>query len=219
MKVETSYIFKGLTMKNTIKLPSPQTDLDFPLMRAIEQRRTKRKWLDEDVSLQDISNLLWVACGITYEATERAKSRRTAPSSCNSQEISVYVALPDGLYRYDETAHALVGVLDKNLLPHIGTQKMMQVAPLGLIYVSDYRKMTNPVYSDEQRKWYTSAADAAFMSENVYLYCTAANLNTAVLGLVDREGLHELMGLSEEEKVVYSQVVGRAINNLMNDKR
>ena len=200
-------------MKDIISLLPPQTDLDFPLMRAINQRRTKRRFAAEAVGEQDLSNLLWAACGITYEATERTKSRRTAPSSCNSQEISVYVALPEGLYRYNETAHQLVGVLDQDLRPHIGTQKMMQSAPLGLIYVSDYRKMTNPVYSDEQRKWYTSAADAAFMSQNVYLYCTAAKLSTAVLGLVDREGLHKLMRLSEHEKVVYTQVIGKPVDS------
>ena len=142
-------------MIKTIKLPLPQIDLDFPLMRAIKERRTKRRFSDAAISEQDLSNLLWAACGITYEATKTGKSRRAAPSSCNSQEITVYVARPDGLYRYDETTHVLIGVLDKNLLPHIGTQKMMQAAPLGLIYVSDYRKMTNPVYTDEHRKWYT----------------------------------------------------------------
>jgi SagB-type dehydrogenase family enzyme len=199
-------------MKKIITLPAPQKDLDFPLMKAIEQRRTKRKWQDADVSMQDVANILWVACGITYEATERAKSRRTAPSSCNSQEISVYVAMSCGLYLYDETAHQLVKVMDKDIRMHIGTQKMMQSAPLGLIYVSDYRKLNNPVYTDDARRWYTSAADAAFMSENIYLYCTAANLSTAVLGLVDREKLHEIMGLSEHEKVVYSQVVGNSID-------
>jgi hypothetical protein len=49
------------------------------------------------------------------------------------------------------------------------------------------------------------------MSENVYLYCAAAGLNTAVLGLVDREKLHDFMGLDEREKVVYSQVIGRSV--------
>jgi SagB-type dehydrogenase family enzyme len=180
-------------------------------MKAINQRRTKRRFAAEAVGEQDLSNLLWAACGITCEATKRAKSKRAAPSSCNSQEITGYVALPEGLYRYDENEHALVGVLEKNLLPHIGTQKMMQAAPLGLIYVSDYRKLTNPVFNNDDRRWYTSAADAAFMSENVYLYCAAAGLNTAVLGLVDREALHELMGLDEREKVVYSQVIGRSV--------
>jgi SagB-type dehydrogenase family enzyme len=194
-----------------IKLPSPQTNLPFPLMKAIKERRTKRRFAAEAVGEQDLSNLLWAACGITCEATKRAKSKRAAPSSCNSQEITVYVALSEGLYRYDENEHALIGVLDKNLLPNIGTQSMMQAAPLGLIYVSDYRKMTAPVYTNDDRRWYTSAADAAFMSENVYLYCPAAGLNTAVLGLVDREKLHDFMGLDEREKVVYSQVIGRSV--------
>ena len=200
-------------MKNIIPLPSPQTDLDFPLMKAIKLRRTKRTWQDIELSEQEMSNILWSACGITYEATTNSKSRRTAPSSCNSQEIQVYVALRKGLYLYDETAHQLVKVLDDDIRQHIGTQKMMQNAPLGLIYASDYRRMTNPVYSDDARKWYTSAADAAFMSENVYLYCAAANLSTAVLGLVDRDKLHDIMGLGDREKVVYTQVVGRSINS------
>lgn len=203
--------YKDPFMKKTIPLPPPQTDLDFPLMRAIAQRRTKRRFADEAIAEQDLSNLLWAACGITCPPIKHAKSKRTAPSSCNSQEITVYVAQPDGLYCYDEHAHALAGVLEKNLLPNIGTQKMMHAAPLGLIYVSDYRRMSNPVYTDDQRKWYTSAADAAFMSENVYLYCAAAGLSTAVLGLVNREVLHELMGLSEHEKVVYSQVIGKSL--------
>lgn len=196
-----------------IKLPAPQTDLDFPLMKAIELRRTKRKWLDEDVSLQDMSNILWVACGITCEATKNAKSRRAAPSACNSQEIRVYVALKSGLYLYDETDHQLMKVLEDDIRQYIGTQKMMQHAPLGLIYVADYTKMSAPTFKSHEKRWFTTFADTGFMSENVYLYCTIANLSTAVLGLIDRDKLHDLMGLAKHEKVVYTQVVGRSIDN------
>jgi len=59
-----------------IKLPSPQIELPFPLMKAINQRRTKRRFAAEAVGEQDLSNLLWAACGITCEATKRAKSKR-----------------------------------------------------------------------------------------------------------------------------------------------
>ena len=31
-------------MDKIVKLPEPQTDLDFPLMKALENRRTVRKW-------------------------------------------------------------------------------------------------------------------------------------------------------------------------------
>ena len=52
-------------MANTIKLPMPQKDLAFPLMKALERRRSIRKWTDEPLLEQELSNLLWAACGIT----------------------------------------------------------------------------------------------------------------------------------------------------------
>ena len=88
---------------------------------------------------------------------------------------------------------------------------MMHPAPVGLIYVSDFSRLKKYLAKDEQRKWIVSGTDAAFISQNVYLYCTAARLSTVVLGLVDREHLHKLMCLQEYENVVYTQVVGRAI--------
>lgn len=194
-----------------IKLPKPQKDLDFPLMKAIELRRTKRKWKDENLSEQEISNLLWVACGVTQEETKYRKSKRTVPSGCDSKEIKVYIALQDGLFLYDENNHQLVKVLSEDIREDIGTQKMMHSAPVGLIYVSDYSRMKSLVFKNDERKLYTSATDAGFVSQNVYLYCAAANLCTVVLGLVDREKLHKIIGLNEHEKVVYTQVVGRAV--------
>ena len=58
-------------MENRTKLPTPQKDLDFPLMKALENRRSIRKWKDSSLSNQDLSNLLWAACGITKEETKR----------------------------------------------------------------------------------------------------------------------------------------------------
>lgn len=198
-------------MVHDIQLPEPQKELDFPLMRALQERRTKRKWSDEPFSEQELSNLLWAACGITQEGSKRSKSKRTAPSASNSQEISVYVALAEGLYRYDEVNHALVLIRAEDLRAQIGTQKMMRSAQVGLIYVSDYSKMKAYLAKDEHRQYFVSGTDTGFISQNVYLYCAAANLSTVVLGLVDRDRLHELMGLAEQEKVIFTQVVGRAV--------
>lgn len=200
-------------MTDVIKLPEPQKDLGFPLMRAIEMRRTKRKWQNSNLSDQEISDLLWVACGITHEETKRTKSRRTVPSACNSQEIKIYIALHSGVFLYDEKKHQLVKVLSEDIRKNIGTQKMMHSAPVGLIYVSDYSKMKTLLFKDDNRKWFTSTADTGFVSQNVYLYCAAANLNTAILGLVDRDKLHKIMNLNDNEKIVYTQVVGKSPDN------
>ncbi|MBN1682917.1 nitroreductase family protein [Candidatus Bathyarchaeota archaeon] len=195
-----------------IKLLKPQKELDFPLMKALEIRRSKRKWKEEPLSEQDLSNLLWAACGITKEETKRSKSKRTSPSACNSQAIKIYTTTKDGLFLYDEKNHQLVQIFSKDIRDKIGTQKMMHSAPLGLIYVSDYSKMKNFLFKNDEIKWFFSGTDAAFISQNVYLYCTAAKLSTVILGLVNRNELHEVMNLKEQEKIVFTQVVGNPID-------
>ena len=199
-------------MTNTVKLPAPQKDLDFPLMKALEKRRSIRKWKNEPLSDQELSNILWAACGTTKNETKWNKSKRTAPSACNSQEIRIYVAMKKGLFLYDEQYHQLIQVSSKDIRENIGTQKMMHSAPVGLVYVSDYSKMTSFFFRDDDQRWFFSGTDAGFVSQNVYLYCVAAQLSTVVLGLVNREKLHAVMGLKEHEKVVYTQVVGKSMD-------
>jgi SagB-type dehydrogenase family enzyme len=197
---------------NAIKLPLPQKDLDFPLMKALEKRRTIRKWKDDSLSDQELSNLLWAACGITKEETNKSKSRRTAPSASNSQAIKIYVALKKGLFLYDDKNHKLIQILTKDIRENIGTQKMMRSAPVGLIYVSDYSKMKTYLSKDDNRKWFVSGTETGFISQNVYLYCAATKLNTVILGLINRDKLHEIMGLKEHERVVYTQAVGKSLD-------
>jgi SagB-type dehydrogenase family enzyme len=198
-------------MANAIKLPPPQKNLDFPLMKALEKRRSTRKWKKTPLSKQELSNLLWAACGITKEETNKSKSKRTAPSAHNWQEIKVYVAMKRGLFLYDEKGHQLIQILSKDIREDIGTQKMMRSAPVGLIYVSDYSKLSSH-FAKKDEWWFLTGTDAGFVSQNVYLYCAAAQLGTVVLGLVNRDKLHKIMGLKECEKVVYTQVVGKAFN-------
>lgn len=194
--------------KKQILLPKPQIDLDYSLMNAIFLRRTIRRFEDKEVSIDHISNILWVCCGITKDSCENSKSKRTTPSACNSQEIIVYVATKNGLFLYDEINHVLVEIFSKDIREFIGTQKMMQSAPLCLIYVSDYSKMTSPILKNDEQKRIFSFTDVGFIGQNVYLYCAISNLATTFLGLVDRENLHDIMNLKECEKVLYTQVIG-----------
>lgn len=200
-------------MLKTIKLPIQQMDLALPLMKAIENRRSIRKWKSEPLSIQELSNLLWVACGITKKETKTSKSKRTSPSTCNSQEIKVYVTLASGLFLYDEKEHQLIQIHSQDIRENIGTQKMMHSAPVGLIYVSDYSKMTNFLFKNDEERWFMSAADTGFISQNVYLYCAATKLTTVVLGLINRDKLKNAMHLTDNEKVVFTQIVGKSLDD------
>ena len=198
-------------MENTIKLPEPQRTLEFPLMKALEERRTLRKWKNIPLSEQEVSNLLWAACGITKKKYGKVKCKRTAPSACNSQEIRVYTIMEKGVFLYNEESHALKRIVSRDIRENIGTQKMMKLAPMGLAFVADLSRMNSPFLRSEEAKRFCAWVDTGYISQNVYLYCAASNLGTVVLSLVHREKLHKLMKLKEHEKIVLTQVVGHTI--------
>jgi len=200
-----------MIMKKTIKLPDPQKDLDFPLMKALEERRTKRKWKDEPLSNQELSNLLWAGCGITKKKYGNVKSKRTAPSGCNSQEIRVYVIMKKGVFLYNEDKHELIEIIAKDIRKNIGTQKMMKSAPMGLVFVADLSRMKSPFLRNKEAQRFCAWVDTGYVSQNIYLFCAASGLGTVVLSLVDRDKLHNLMNLKEHEKIVLTQVVGHAV--------
>jgi len=195
-------------MKKNIKLPEPEKELKFPLMKALEKRRTTRKWKKDYISEQEISNLLWAACGITKSKKGNVKSKRTAPSACNSQEIRVYILLEKGVFLYEEEEHILIKIISEDIRENIGTQKMMKSAPMGLVFVADLSRMKSPFLRGYEAKRFCAWVDTGYISQNVYLYCAASNLGTAVLSLVDRDKLHKLMKLKKNEKVVLTQAVG-----------
>lgn len=199
---------KNNDMKQTIILPEPQKDLKFPLMKALEERRTIRKWSETPISEQEISNLLWAACGISKSKYGKVKSKRTAPSACNSQEIRVYVILEHGAYLYNEENHELIQIVKDDIRKDIGTQKMMKSAPMGLVFVADLSRMNSPFLKKEEAKRFSAWVDTGYISQNIYLYCAAANLGTVVLALINRDKLIKKMKLKEHERIVLAQIVG-----------
>lgn len=182
-------------------LPPPRLSGGLPLMDALSLRHSARSFSPRPLSPQIISDLLWVAAGIN-----RADSGgRTAPSARNWQEIEVYAAMADGVYRYRPRGHRVDKVLDEDIRADTGQQDFVAAAPLTLIYVADLRRIE--AASATERRFYT-AADCGFVAENVYLYCASEGLATVVRGLIDRPALASRMKLSQQQRVLLAQSIG-----------
>jgi SagB-type dehydrogenase family enzyme len=184
-----------------IELLEPQKAGGMPLMEALENRRSGREYGVKMLPPQVLSNLLWAAFGINRPED----GKRTAPSAMNRQEIDIYVALAKGLYLYDAEKNSLIPVLPDDLRALTGKQDFVSVAPVNLVYVADYSRMGD--MPDEVKAMY-SAANAGFISENVYLYCASEGLVTVVRGYVDKEELGRAMKLGPERHIVFAQTVG-----------
>lgn len=197
--------FSATAQKNTrknmnIKLNEPNYALDVTLMNALQNRQTQRAISTQELSWQQLSDVLWAANGIN-----RADSKkRTAPSARNAQEIDIYVFTATGVFFYNPENHELVRRSDKDCRKDVCSQKMAADAPVTLLFVGNFDKMQG---FDADTQAFYSATDAGFVSQNVYLYCAAANLATVVCGSINRENAAKILGL-KNAKALLAQPLG-----------
>lgn len=183
-----------------IALPKANTTGGKPLMQALAERRSTRNINAGKLPLPVLSNLLWAAFGVN-----RSDGRRTAPSASNRQIIDVYAVTADGAYIYNPKNHRLDPVVSGDIRAATGTQSFVAQAPLNLVYVADYSRMTNP--SDSERL-FISAADTGFIGQNVYLFCASEGLATVVRASLDRDALAKALKLRPDQKITLAQTVG-----------
>ncbi|MGZ3241089.1 MAG: nitroreductase family protein, partial [Burkholderiaceae bacterium] len=185
----------------TLALPTPQTTGGKPLMQALKERHTSREFKSDPLPQQLLSNLLWAAFGINRPAD----GGRTAPSAHGAQDISIYVVTADSVRIYDAANNLLRMVLAKDIRALTGRQSFVKDAPVNLVYVADFEKF--PRDSEADRIFY-SAADAGFISQNVYLYCASEGLATMVRAYIDKPALAKAMLLKPSQHIVIAQSVG-----------
>jgi nitroreductase len=171
-----------------------------PLMAALKLRHSTREYSDRPLSQRTLSDLLWAAFGIN-----RPSGDRTAPYWRHVMVIDVYLAMADGVWLYEPRTHALQRYLADDIRVHTGLQDFVATVPLNLVYVAHGERMQG--ISAEERRLYASV-DAAFIGQNVYLFCASAGLGSVFRGAVDTHHLGELMKLPEEQFVTFAQSVG-----------
>lgn len=181
-------------------LPTPRMTGGMPLLQALKERQSRREFKPEALSARQLSELLWAAFGINRPENDH----RTAPSAQNTQDIDVYVATAEGLYVYEAKPHGLRKVSDQDLRPLTTGQESVKVAPIQLVYVSDFDRMAK--VTPEMRELY-AGVDAGAVMQNVYLFCASEGLATVVHEL-DRQPLARAMGLRPGQRIVLAQAVG-----------
>lgn len=119
--------------------------------------------------------------------------------------MDIYVATSEGLYLYDAKAHMLKPILSEDIRAFTGRQPFVKEAPVNLVYVADYSKMTR---SSNEDKDLFSAAHTGCIAQNVYLFCASEGLATVLRASIDRAALAKAMNLRPDQKITLSQTVG-----------
>jgi SagB-type dehydrogenase family enzyme len=185
----------------SLRLPPPRLDGGLPLMQALARRQSQRAFSPEPLDEAVLADLLWAAAGVNRHDL----GGRTAPSAMNAQEVLLYAAMPQGLYRYEPTAHELRRVIASDVRGVTGYQDFVDDAALDLIYVADHGRMG--LVPASQRSAYAFAAAGA-MAQNVYLACASMGLATVVRAWFDGAALARAMNLANDEQLLLAQTIG-----------
>jgi hypothetical protein len=194
-----------------IALLKPQTDGGKSVLAALKERRTNRNISAEKLPPQTLSNLLWAAFGVNREKGPFEGPGRTAPSASNSQEIDLYVALPEGVYIYEAAPHRLAPVVAGDFRRRSG-RRSAATAPVNIFYVVDIAKYKKAPFqepglkdTDVQKSYYYVAT--GLIAQNVYLFAASQDL-AAHFHNCDKQNTPKEFKLRPDQRVLFSQTVG-----------
>jgi len=193
-----------------IRLPEPRYSGDKSVEGAILNRRSVRDYRNEFLSLEEISQLLWSAQGITD-----GRSKRAAPSAGALYPLEIYVVvglvegLNPGVYHYQPEENSLVNTLSGDLRKELAqaalNQAWVENAPVDVVITAVYGRTTRKYGERGIRYVWLEAGHAA---QNICLQVESLGLGTVTVGAFDDSRVKEILNLTDEEPL-YIMPVGR----------
>lgn len=185
-----------------------QTDLPAPnkakktatVMEALATRHSERDFSAKELTMQELSDLLWATCG-----KNRPDGKLTAPTAMNKQEIRVYVFTAKGVSEYLPQTNQLVEKAKgdhRNIVAK--GQDFVNKAPVVLVLVADMDKFG----SNSEGAKLMVAVDTGIVSENINVYCESVGLATVPRGTMDQAAIQKLLGLTANQLPLINNPVG-----------
>jgi SagB-type dehydrogenase family enzyme len=194
-----------------ITLPKPRYKSDISIEETLFKRRSIRDYTGELLTLQEVSQLLWAAQGITDP-----RGFRTAPSAGALYPLEVYVVvgevegLTKGVYKYKPHQHEVRKVLEEDQRAKLAeaalSQRWVEEGAINIVFTAVYQRTTRKYGPRGIRYVHMEVGHAA---QNVYLQAVALNLGTVVVGAFHDDQVKEILNLPEEEEPLYIMPVGR----------
>jgi SagB-type dehydrogenase family enzyme len=186
-----------------ITLPSPRLDGPMSLEAAIAARRSVRAYAPTELTLEEISQLLWAAQGITGNRPHK----RAAPSAGGRCPLEFYVCRSDGVWRYEPEGHYLLRHLAEDVRGPLAEaawgQKFVAQAP-AVFAVS---ALFDSRYGERGRVRYVPM-DLGHAAQNLLLEAVALSLASVPVGAFDDAAVARVLTLPPEQEPLYLLPVG-----------
>jgi SagB-type dehydrogenase family enzyme len=205
--------------KKGVILPKPEewkNINDKGIVFAIKDRRSQRKYLNQSLSLEELSFLLWATQGVKRNLGSTVL--RNVPSAGNRHPFETCICvsnvegLEQGIYRYLPLEHQLlfefaVADMAGKITDATMGQFFVSTAPAVFVWTAiPYR--TEWRYSTASYK--VIAIDVGHVCQNLYLACEAIGAGTCAIAAYNQKLMDELIKVDgNEEFTIYLAPVGK----------
>jgi SagB-type dehydrogenase family enzyme len=201
------------------ELPKP-TDLsiaDISLRKAIENRKSLRKYSSKHLTLKELSFLLWTTQGVKTVAT-RPVTIRNVPSAGARHAFETYILvnkvkdLQPGLYRYIATKHSILLekkgiILAARLTAACLAQAQVLNSAVTFFWVAIVERM---YWRYDERGYRYLHLDAGHVCQNLYLAAEAIDSGVCAIAAFNDDMVNKVLGLDgEKEFAIYIASLGK----------
>ncbi|MCX9084654.1 MAG: SagB/ThcOx family dehydrogenase [Candidatus Methanoperedens sp.] len=188
----------------------------FDLRKAIESRRSIRNYSHEQLSIEELSYLLWVTQGVVHVTS--SATFRNVPSAGARHALETYLLInnvegvPNGLYRFLAIDHKLVEI---NTDPDIASRVMegcldqdfVRKSAVTFIWTADAYRMK---WRYGERGYRYLHLDAGHVCQNLYLGAGSVDCGVCAIAAFSDDYMNELLGFDGVEQfVIYVATVGK----------
>lgn len=195
----------------TVSLPEPRLQSEVSVEEALSGRRSVRVYAEAPLTLDEVSQLLWAAQGITG-----AGGARTAPSAGALYPLEVYLAAGEvegliaGVYHYKPEPHELVLLKKEDVREALAeaalSQAWIKEGAIVIVIAAAYERTMVRYGKRGVRYVHMEVGHAA---QNLYLQAEALGLGMVVVGAFHDDQVKSLMAMPDEEVPLYVIPVGR----------
>lgn len=196
-----------MAKENLIQLPQPMTKGKISLEEAISKRRSQRNFVNKDLTLEQISQLLWAAQGITGE--KGSFNFRAAPSAGALYPLEIYLVTKDGLFHYLAQEHGLERLVRDDLRNSLADaalgQGSISQAGVDIVICGIYSRVTLK-YGERGVRY--ALIEAGHVAQNIHLQAAALGLGSVPIGAFDDAQVKKVLSLPKDNEPLYIIPVG-----------
>ncbi|MCL0041891.1 SagB/ThcOx family dehydrogenase [Peptococcaceae bacterium] len=207
--------FINAAKANIVDLPAPSEDGAMSVERAISNRRSRRRYSDSPITIEQLSQLLWSAQGITDKIRNFF---RAAPSAGALYPLDVYVVagnvsgLQPGVYCYLHKEHSLKlhksGDVRTELAHACLNQMFIAPAPALIVITVEYKRITRR-YGERGIRY--AHMEVGHIGQNLHLQAESLGLGTVVIGAFKDDEVSKVMSLPRQHEPMYVMPFGYTV--------